>query len=315
MPPRQELTKPKLADLLDLVGHFEARKLRAQEHRLQAKGRHWYFAVVGLKMESDSIGIEPLARFSRVLEPPGEIELAAACNNSTIFGAVARYSKGIEFELEVNRDGVSDQGAFNLAWWILSALRIRTCAEVLVVAVADHSWSTIAAVDDRTCHVQLLEDHPRSRLFSEVRVITKDDIDWVARHVVSLGELLEKRQFRLAVDSFCSHNQAVSTRMAGAMLWAGIEALFSISSELRFRLAAYVATTLEERGRDRVECYRRVKRLYDFRSRLIHGAAVQEKAIIDHLVEVRLLLSRLICQVAETGKIREEPEIEELLFG
>jgi hypothetical protein len=103
--------------------------------------------------------------------------------------------------------------------------------------------------------------------------------------------------------------------MAGAMLWAGIEALFSISSELRFRLAAYVATTLEERGRDRVECYRRVKRLYDFRSRLIHGAAVQEKAIIDHLVEVRLLLSRLICQIAETGKIREEPEIEELLFG
>jgi hypothetical protein len=103
--------------------------------------------------------------------------------------------------------------------------------------------------------------------------------------------------------------------MAGAMLWAGIEALFSISSELRFRLAAYVATTLEEGGRDRVECYRRVKRLYDFRSRLIHGAAVQEKAIIDHLVEVRLLLSRLICQIAETGKIREEPEIEELLFG
>lgn len=315
MASRKELTKRKVSELLDLLGHFEARKLRAQERLSQAKGRRWYFAVVGLKMESDSMEIEPLARFSRVFEPPGEVELAAACSDPTVFGAVARYSKGIEFELEVNREGVSDQSVFNLAWWIVSAVRIRTCAEVLVVAVADHSWSTIAAIDDRTCHVQLLEDHPKSRLFSEVRVIARDDIDWVVRHLTSFAELLEKPQFRLAVDSFCSHNQAVSTRMAGAMLWSGIEALFSINSELRFRLAAYVATTLEQRGMDRIECYRRVKRLYDFRSRLVHGAAVQETAIVEHVVEVRVLLSRLICQIAESGRIHGEAETEELLFG
>lgn len=65
----------------------------------------------------------------------------------------------------------------------------------------------------------------------------------------------------------------------------------------------------------RIECYRRVKRLYDFRSRLVHGAAVQEIAIVEHVVEVRVLLSRLICRITETGRIHGEADIEELLFG
>lgn len=309
------ITGARLSELKRLVGHFEARKARARERLGNTSESHWYFAILGLEIESDSLAIEPLARFQRVVEPPGEVELAAACKDRAIFGAVGRYSSGIRFELAVRLDAARDQFAFNLAWWIVSALRARTCAEVLVIAVSDHSWSTIAGIDDQTCHVQLLEDHPSAHRFEQVRTITEEDLKWIRVHLLSFGELLENAQFRLAVDSLCSHHQMPSKRMAATMLWSGVEALFATTAELRFRLAASIAATLEDRGQQRIDCYRRVKRLYDFRSRLVHGAAASDEAITEHVIEVRKLLSRLICRYTEAGGIHDEGRLEELLFG
>ncbi len=179
------------------------------------------------------------------------------------------------------------QKALNLGWWIVSALRVRTCAEMLVVGVSDHSWSTIAAIENRTCHIQLLEDYPKAHKFERTRIITNEDVAWVATYLVPFVQLLEKTDFRLAVDSFCLHNQLANRRAAATILWSGIEALFHINTELRFRLAACIAATLEDRGAGRTDCYRRIKRLYDFRSRLVHGADAADVAVVEHIVEVR----------------------------
>ena len=308
------MSDSRLAEIRSRIEHFEARKARARE-RLVDTAAHWYFAIVGLDLAENSVGIEPLARFQRVVEPPGEVELAAACKDPAAFSAVARYSSGIRFELAVRRNEEQDQPAFNLAWWILSALRVRTCAEVLVIAVSDHSWSTIAGIDDQTCHVQVLEDYPRAHRFEPLRTVTENDLSWIGQHLVSFADLLEKPQFQLAVDSLCSHHQMASKRMTATILWSGVEALFSINSELRFRLAACIAATLEDRGTHRVACYRRVKRLYDFRSRLVHGTTAGEEAIDEHVIEVRKILSRLICRFTEAGSIYDENRAEELLFG
>jgi len=99
------------------------------------------------------------------------------------------------------------------------------------------------------------------------------------------------------------------------MLWSGVEALFSISAELRFRLAASIAAAVEARGQSRIDCYRRVKRLYDFRSRLVHGASAPEESISEHIVEVRSLLARLICGWVDSGLTYDDARVEELLFG
>lgn len=297
----------------DIVGRFEARKIRARE-RLANQPKHcWYFAILGLELENESLGIEPIARFARVAEPPGEIELAGACSDPSVFGAVGRYSHAIRFELVVTAE--TPQSALNRGWWILSALRVRTCAELLVAAVADHSWSAIAGIDDRTCHIQLIEDHPRTRRFEATRTITANDVAWVQNHLTSFMTLLEKPTFRHAVDALCTNALLANARMSATMLWSGIEALFSISSELRFRLAACIAAITEPRGEQRISCYRRVKRLYDFRSRLVHGANADDRLIVEHIVEVRKLLSRLLCLSIEEGSLPHEARIEDLLFG
>jgi hypothetical protein len=306
----------RFSELRHLSEHFEARKARARERLKTVSDASWYLALVGLEVaDADPGRMEPLARFQPVTEPPGEVELASACKDPGIFSAVGRYSQGIRFELALTRGEISDQGLFNTAWWIISALRVRTCAEFLVVAVSDRSWSTLAAIEDRSCQVQLLEDHPLAHRFEPSNPVTAGDLTWVGEHIFAFADLLENSRFRLAVDAVCTHHHIASPRMSAAMLWSGIEALFSIAAELRFRLAAGIAAILESPGAQRAECYRRVKKLYDFRSKIVHGAAVSQEDISEHIIEVRSILVRLICAWVDSGLPFDDVRIEGLLFG
>ena len=99
-----------------------------------------------------------------------------------------------------------------------------------------------------------------------------------------------------------------------ASLWSGIEALFGIQSELRFRLAALIACQLEPRGHARRDCYKAILKMYDVRSKAVHGSALQADALEAHIRDTRVLLSQLICRFTETGKAPTPDELESSLF-
>lgn len=264
----------------------------------------------------DHFSFAPLGELRRVLEPPGEIELAAALKDPKLFGAIGRYSHGISHELAVNRDfGKDDQSAFNMAWWILSALRVKSLAEFLIPAVADHSWAVIAALGERTCEAQLLEDVPQARRLDAPVLVQDNDLEWVFENIVAFGEMLEVPRFRLAVEAITTHQHLVSSRMMVASLWSGIEALMGVQAELRFRLALFVACLLEPKGQKRVERYRRVKKLYDSRSRAVHGAEMSEADLVSHVTETRKVLSEMLCKMIEGRKVLSEEDLEQELLA
>lgn len=308
------ISKEQLSELEKLSGHFEARKQRAAERLNSVKGNKWYFAIIGLEGELDEFALPPLAKIQRVTEPPGEVELASALKNSELFSAIGRYSKLIKYELSIDREALnSDQAAMNFAWWTISMLRIKALAEILIPAMSDYSWSTISAITDGKCYAQLLEDVPTVRITNQV-VLTQSDADWITNNIIGLGKLGEYPKFRLAVDSLTTHHFSNSERMMAATLWSGIEALFEIQSELRFRLAVLIASILEPRGNSRKEAYRMIKKLYDVRSKAVHGSPLTNARISEHIVEVRKLLSRLLCLFIESGKLMSENYIDELVF-
>ncbi|WP_221176740.1 HEPN domain-containing protein, partial [Ralstonia pseudosolanacearum] len=190
----------------------------------------------------------------------------------------------------------------------------HTLADLLVPAVSSVSWRAIPAVEASSCDIQLLEDVPAARRIGQVVVVPTDALDWVRQHLMAWIELLERPAFRLAVDSLTTHHQQANLRMSAAALWAGFEALFGINAELRFRLAALAAAYLEERGPNRLALYRRVKTLYDYRSKAVHGAATSDKQLASHILEVRGLLSRLMCRATQAGVLPSTDDFEELLF-
>ena len=312
---------PRFEHLRQLLKHFEARRARAAARLEAVPGQYSYFAIIGLNaaVEHYEIGTAeemPIAILQRVVEPPGEVELAAALRDTHLMGAIGRYSSGITYELAVDQSfGSEGQAANTLAWWVVSALRVRTLAEILIPAVADHSWSTIAAVTNNTCDAQLLEDVPRAHRLEAAREVAEADLDWVVKHVNSFAGLLEKPSFRLATDALCTHHHEPNVRMMVAVLWAGIEACFGFNAELRFRLATTVAALLERRGEARAALYRHVKKLYDVRSQVVHGGDAANENLREHVKEVRSLLSRLLCSYVEAGGLPTKGDVEQAIFG
>lgn len=299
-----------------LVQHFQRRKDKAKAH-LEALGgiKEHCFALSGLSLNASPYVFAEMATLREVQQPPGEIELAGALRNKGLMSAIARHMPGVTYELAVLKDVPGDsQQPFNLGWWIISAIRCRTLADLLVPAVASVSWDAIPAVEAGTCEVQLLEDVPAARRIGEVVVVSNESLDWVNNHLMEWIDLLERPAFRLAVDSLTTHHQQANLRMSAASLWAGFEALFGISSELRFRLSALAASYLEDPGPERLTLYRRIKTLYDYRSKAVHGAATTDTQLEEHILEVRGLLSRLMCRMTETGTFPSSENLEVRLF-
>ncbi len=305
----------RLTELFRLYGEFEQRGIRASTRLAQSSGNEWNFAFIGLTCEIERFSFEEIGVFRRVVEPPGEVELAAALSSPHLFGAIGRYSHQISHELAINRNGlVEDNRAFTMAWWVISALRVKTLAEFLVPVVADHSWSVVSAFKGQECRAQLLEDVPRARRVESAVVIKELDLVWVVENLAKFVEMLEVPRFRLAVDALTTHQHLVAPRMMVASLWSGIEALFGIQTELRFRLAITSASLLEPRGPKRIEQYRRIKRLYDGRSQAVHGGEIDEATLLNHVIEARSLLSRLICGMVDVGRVLSDGDFEQRLL-
>jgi len=305
-----------LGRLRDLVSYFEGRKLRAKERLSADIGHKWCFALVGFNIEVEEFKMEDFAVIRSVIEPPGEVELARALKEKHLWSAVGRYSKDIKYELTISSEAAETaQFAFTLAWWITSAIRIRSQTDFLIPAVADHSWSTIAALEDATCSIQILEDVPQARRIDTTRVIREEDLTWAIDNLTHFASLLEMPKFRLAVESLSTHHFQSSERMMTAQLWSGIEALFEIQSELRFRLSAVIASILEPRGEQRIAQYRLVKKLYDVRSKAVHGGAIDNKKLMAHIKETRQILAALICKFTEMEHVPNEVELDTYLFS
>lgn len=302
---------------MDVLEHFRQRKASAKE-RLAKLGdtQELCFAVSGLSVECDNYEFSRVAVLRRVESPPGEIELAQALNRKSLLSAVARHMPSVTHELAIACDGeIFDQPNMNLGWWIISALRTRSQVDILVPAAANVSWDVIPAVEAGACKIQLLEDVPAARRLDIQVAVSVEALDWVNAGLKSWINLLEQPAFRLAVDAMTTHHHHANLRMSAAALWSGFEALFGINSELRFRLALLAAAYLEERGPARVSLYRRIKKLYDYRSKAVHGGATTEKMLVEHIIEVRCLLSRLLCRMTEQCCQPSTDEFEVLLLS
>lgn len=304
-----------IAQLREGANHFESRRLRAVQ-RLQHHGQPtWCFALLGIEVEDDPSIAQGEIAIRKVEEPPGEIELARALADSRQFSRIGSYSHGIKYELAVAKSLGETNHVLQVAWWFVSLMRIKTLVTILVPVAIDCPWSVVAGVNDKSVEAVILEDVPKARQFSPNNLVTRADITWVLERMPVFAKLLELPRFRMAVDALTTHHHEASIRMTAASLWAGIEAIFSIETELRFRLSTYVAALLEPPGLARLECYRMTRKLYDTRSKAVHGGVINEAALNQHIIAVRILLSRILGACIEANEVPESSRLEALLFG
>ena len=87
--------------------------------------------------------------------------------------------------------------------------------------------------------------------------------------------------------------------------WAALEGLFLTNTqELRFKLAAFIASYLEDPGEARLARYKKILSLYDHRSKVAHG---KPKTFV--------LLREVLIRVIESDHIPTAAELEARLLG
>jgi hypothetical protein len=250
-----------------------------------------------------------------VPDPPGEIELARALRDKAGFSAIGRYTPLITCELSC---GLGEPGGENatltVAWWFLSMVRVRSRVDFLVPAVSNYSWSAIAGIEDDSCRITLLEDIPLARKFDTSSIVTLEHLQWATDNFEAMAKLGNVPKFRLALDCLTTHHHEASVRMAIASIWSGIEAILGFQSELRFRIAATIASFLYPRSPQRLEQYKAIKKLYDFRSRVVHGGPVDAAFLKAHLLSARQLLADMLCKIVELRHIPSDDEWEQMLL-
>ncbi len=278
-----------------------------------------FLGIVGLRIESGVWDVGQALRLQPVQPRSGAHEISRVLLDERVAAIVARYSSYVSYELVVSPSVAIGTEAVDLGKGFISLLRVRSLPEILVPAALPCSWSaaTLNRLNARSCEADLIEDIPNLLQLDETRIVSVDDLQWIFDNLSHFQWLMStSAAYALAVDSLCQHNHQSNLRMAAAMIWSGIEALFGMKGgETTYRLALYISAILEGPGAARYELFKKTKEEYNTRSRIVHGSATDEEAIRRHILKARSLLSRLICRMTESQGVPATETLDKLISG
>jgi hypothetical protein len=304
-----------------LSAHVDAQKERQARatSRLETRPRgSWRFAIVGARVEpTDDTTIGEYGKIVSVEEPPMTADLASGLKHAVEFSAISRYMGGVGCELELASEVTDPQFAVSLGWTIIAGLRLISGREFIVPAMADYSWDTIAAAAPSSVSAQLLEDNPKARRTEESSQwsIAGHHCRWVAENLIVLTDLRLDRRFQVALECLSESYIQHSLRLATTVVWAGIEALTQVGAELTYRLSLRVAALTAPPGEERLGVYQRVRKLYEVRSRAVHGDDVDDRQLSRHVAEARGVLRNCLLCVVQLGRVPASADFDAMLMG
>ena len=141
-----------------------------------------------------------------------------------------------------------------------------------------------------------------------------EDLTWFRDNWVETVRLvLDSSTLRTALE-VCDECR-IHRRSSYSMLavWGALEQLFAPNkTELRHRVAANIATYLEERGQKRLDKYKEVLKLYDHRSSAAHSTTDTAPG---HFVESWMLLRNSLLKIIVEKKVPRQSDFEVALFS
>lgn len=143
----------------------------------------------------------------------------------------------------------------------------------------------------------------------EPHAVTESEADWLEARFKDVAALTNFPAFQNAIHAMWSFRWHTIPRIQLAVIWAGIEGLFKVDSELSFRISLYCSRFLEPtRDDERKELFQAIRKLYAARSKAVHGAELKGDVNLS-VEESAKLLQRLIRQCVESKGL---PDLNQL---
>jgi hypothetical protein len=299
----------------------------------------WHVLVFGLPRPDKNIALGPGVVLRPLRFPLDSFDLlAAGAAGFRQSGCLEPLGRGCTAEIVSQADATGPPGynVLNRAWLALTMLVLRGYTTAMGVACSEYSWDELAHPQNhptwdqpgrgpryRRCRDDLppfkgslLDYH--IKLFSSAPAplsLVDADTSWVLRTFETCDQIAgESLSFQLALEAASDWRFAKERRSAVARLWAGIEALLQISTELTYRTAILAASLLEPRGQGRLRRFQAIKKLYGLRSKAVHGAAVSDAELQDTVSRSFDLLRSLLLAALEVGHPLAKQDFDKALF-
>jgi len=306
----------------------------------------WNVLVCGLPLAGDTFDLGSSLVLRRLNTSLSVFDLAAC-------GAVGfrewatleplAGSATAEIASPVGAATVPGYDALNKCWLISSLLVIRGFARHICPAVSSYSWNFIAGHQKSASPMfrqQLAEEGLKKAVFEprgslppfkgglldyhlqlllpkETRSTPFDatEAQWFVENLERFNQLAATdERFRFALEASVDWRYAKEPRAALARVWAGIESLLGINSELVYRVSLTSATLIAPRGEDRISAFKRIKTTYGIRSKAVHGEPIAVERLFTGLHESFDVLRALLLDAIEQGRVRGEDDfLRELL--
>lgn len=289
---------------------------------------NWNVLIFGLDLADPAMS---LGSGLAVRELKGRLNLfgvmALAAAGFREAGAIEPFLPYCFCELESAKDAevVPGPEALGRAWLVIALLVLRGHKLAIGIAASAYSWSL--AFTDGTGPVKiptlpefrgsLLDLHLKTPCLRDQKIkkLTKEDAEWIAASLSSVSDIFERSEkFRFALQAAVDWRYSVDERTALARIWSGIEAYFGVASELSYRLSLFSACLLEPRGLQRKRRFHEIRKLYDLRSKSVHGESVDRTKLQLAVQDSFALLSDLLIKSIATGRDIQPADVEDAVF-
>jgi hypothetical protein len=148
-----------------------------------------------------------------------------------------------------------------------------------------------------------------------VALASDDDFDWATANFDKFHTLLDESRFQNAVRCYGNAHYLFDDDAKIMLLWAGIEGLLDVDSELRRRIALHAAILLDGNPAEKALYFQRVKKGYDVRSRVVHGSGAKPDMLKQGYSLAGEVLLTLLRKCVELGRVPSASELDERAAG
>ncbi len=303
---------------------------------------NWYILCWNLHITKDSVVLAPGLILRRLHEPLSVFDLAGlGAVGFREWAMLEPFLPLATTEIVSARDSDVTPGfdTLNRAWLALVLLTLRGYTKHLPLAGCSQSWETAKrirqAVSDglladtgikenhenspekRRPHYQILDFHRKLVLNENCKdsEISDDDIDWVYANYDKFNRLCaESERFYFSLKAAVDWRFSEDLRTAISRIWAGIESILELKSETVYRLSTITASLLKPRGDERIDFYKKTKKLYDVRSKAVHGGRISDEKLHRALDDSFDILSSILMLCIERGSALGNEDFERALL-
>jgi hypothetical protein len=307
---------------------------------------NWYVLLFGIGLPTQALTLAPGVSIIPLPGPLSIFDLAAAgAAGFHAWALIGQIAPSCTCEIESARDSDVTPGydTLNRAWLASSLLVLRGFGQVMPVACSQYPWSRMADLRKQGSEwfIKALIERGMSEAFYGKRgelppfkgnildfhtkilsipsfksdAPSTEDCEWCQSHFDRFNRLCaDSSKFRFALEAAIDWRYAKDHRTAISRLWAGIESLFGVSSELVYRLSVYAATLLKPRGPERTAMFAQIKKLYGVRSKAVHGEEISEPQLVQGTSDSFELLRHLLLHSIDRGRVATENDIHHALF-